>query len=105
MGKVGGWPPSGFGQQLRRLRDGSGLTQAELAERAGIHPNTMARMERGEHEPAWPLVLALARALGVTADAFMPAEEPATAVEAQAEEKPAKAKGKGKAAGKGRKRK
>ena len=33
---------------LRQLRDMLGLTQAELAERIGMHPNSVARMERGE---------------------------------------------------------
>lgn len=33
---------------LRALRDVLGLTQAELAERIGMHPNSVSRMERGE---------------------------------------------------------
>lgn len=33
---------------LRAFRDMLGLTQAELAERIGMHPNSVARMERGE---------------------------------------------------------
>jgi hypothetical protein len=43
--------------------------------------NTIAKLERGEHEPAWPLVLALADALGVDCTAFRQAptqEQPAT---------------------------
>jgi transcriptional regulator with XRE-family HTH domain len=33
---------------LRRLRELLKLTQAQLADRLGMHANTVARMERGE---------------------------------------------------------
>ena len=36
------------GSQLRRIRAHLCLTQVELAKRAGLHGNTVARMERGE---------------------------------------------------------
>src|SRR5436305_12191091 len=72
MTRRGGWPPSGFGERLRRVREQAGLSQRELAEKAGCNPFTVAKAERGEQEPAWPLVLALARALGVEVGAFVP---------------------------------
>jgi transcriptional regulator with XRE-family HTH domain len=76
MTKQGGWPPSGFGGRLKDLREQAGMSQARLAERAGCHPLTVSKIERGLHEPAWPLVQALARALGVTCAAFdLPAGE------------------------------
>jgi transcriptional regulator with XRE-family HTH domain len=65
------WPPSGFGGRLQQLRERAGLTQAELAERAGCFPLTVSKLERGVQEPAWPLVVALARALGVSCDSFV----------------------------------
>jgi DNA-binding XRE family transcriptional regulator len=70
MSKIGGWPPTGFGVRLRALREQAGLTQGALAERAGCNPFTVAKLEGGRQEPAWPLVLALARALGVSCEAF-----------------------------------
>ncbi len=69
--KRGGWPPTGYGNQLRQLREQAGIPQADLAERAGCHPMTVAKLERGVQEPAWPLVLALAKALGVDVTAFV----------------------------------
>ena len=36
------------GQELRRIRNSLGLTQAAFAERIGVTTNTMARWERGE---------------------------------------------------------
>jgi putative transcriptional regulator len=77
MSKQGGWPATGFGDRLRVLRAQAGLTQKQLAERAACHPMTLAKLERGVQEPAWPLVLALARALGVSCQDFTP--EAATA--------------------------
>ena len=65
------WGPTGFGGRLQQLRGRAGLTQAELAGRAGVFPLTISKLERGVHEPAWPLVVALARALAVSCDAFL----------------------------------
>ena len=36
------------GSELRRIRRRLGLTQVEMAEKLGLHPNTLARQERGE---------------------------------------------------------
>jgi DNA-binding XRE family transcriptional regulator len=69
--KQGGWPPSGFGRRLRHLREQSSLSQRELADKTGCHWMTIAKLEREVQEPAWPLVLALARALGVECQAFV----------------------------------
>ena len=66
----GDLPPTGFGVALRRERDAKGWTQAQLGDASGIHPNTVAKLERGDQEPAWPVVLALATALGVECTAF-----------------------------------
>jgi len=70
MAGRGDFPPSGFGSRARGLREGAGLTQKQLAEAVGLHPNTLAKLERGEHEPAWPIVLKIAAALGVSCEAF-----------------------------------
>ena len=36
------------GRELKRIRHRLGLTQVEMAKRLGLHPNTLARQERGE---------------------------------------------------------
>jgi transcriptional regulator with XRE-family HTH domain len=71
-------PPSGFGEALQRVRLNKGLTQKEVAEKAGIHPNTVARLERGKMEPSWQLVLAIAKALRVTCEVFSNTERGST---------------------------
>src|SRR5260370_7419549 len=67
----GDFPESGFGGRLKAVREGAGVSQEELARRAGCSTFTVSRLERGAQEPNWPLVLALARALGVSCEAFV----------------------------------
>lgn len=62
---------STFGARLRELRDGAGLTQQELAEKAGMLPAALARLERGERSPLWETVLKLAAALQVGVEEFV----------------------------------
>lgn len=63
---------------LARLRRLAGLTQAELAERAGIRQQRVAEWERGVHLPRPAAQRQLAEALGVTpAQVFEAIEESA----------------------------
>jgi len=64
-----------FGDRLRMLRKEHELTLAALAERAGIHLQSLARIERGEQKPSWETVVALARALNVEVAEFLTDEE------------------------------
>lgn len=72
MTKKGGWTKTGFGTILRQLREAEGISQKTLAERAECHERTITKLENGSHEPAWPLVLALCKALGVDVTVFVP---------------------------------
>jgi transcriptional regulator with XRE-family HTH domain len=65
---------TGFAGRLRFLRESAGLTQQQLAERAGLNRHGLAKLEQGVGEPHWPTVIALAKALGVTCEAFMNGE-------------------------------
>jgi transcriptional regulator with XRE-family HTH domain len=54
---------------LRQLRASSGLTQEQLAERAGLSANAISALERGERTHPYPhTVRALASALGLSAE-------------------------------------
>jgi len=56
-----------FGQLLKRFRGRSGLTQAKLAERAGLSTEAITKLERGERQaPRCDTVQVLARALHLT---------------------------------------
>lgn len=54
-----------IGDRLKALRIEQALTQAELAEKAGVNTATVARLERNENEPHMPTVRKLAAALEV----------------------------------------
>jgi transcriptional regulator with XRE-family HTH domain len=54
-----------IGERLRRQRMRRALTQAELAERAGVTTATVARIERDEIEPRMTTLRKLAQALEV----------------------------------------
>ena len=69
----GGFAPSGFGKMLQTLRAAAGLSQSELAAKVGAHRQTVSKLERGVIEPGWPLVLLIAKALGVRPNDFDPA--------------------------------
>ena len=43
-----------FGAQLRRLREAAGLTQEELAARAGLTAKAISMLERGERKRPYP---------------------------------------------------
>lgn len=66
-----------FAQMLKRLRTEAGLSQNQLAKRAGIDTAYVNRLERDRfsagcthpHAPARAVVVALAGALGLGADA------------------------------------
>jgi transcriptional regulator with XRE-family HTH domain len=66
--------PTTFGSRLRALREKAGLSLEQLAQRAGMHKFGVAKLERGDREPSWASVQALARALGVKCDEFMDGE-------------------------------
>ncbi|HEY8284795.1 MAG TPA: helix-turn-helix domain-containing protein [Chloroflexota bacterium] len=59
-----------FGVHLRRLREAAGLSQAELAEQAGLTAQAVGALERGERRRPYPeTVRRLADALSLTNDA------------------------------------
>lgn len=62
---------STFPGRLRELREAAGLTQGQLAEKAGMTREGIAQLEVGRRSPAWESVVALCRALGVDCNAFM----------------------------------
>jgi transcriptional regulator with XRE-family HTH domain len=60
---------TGFGEHLRALRKGAGLSQRELAARAGIDFTYLSKIENGRVDPPGETTLrALARALGADAE-------------------------------------
>jgi transcriptional regulator with XRE-family HTH domain len=62
-------PPT-FAARLRDLRTASGLSVAQLAEKAGLTRAGVDHLERGVRRPGWDTVLRLADALGVSVERF-----------------------------------
>ena len=58
--KPGSMSPLRFARLVR------GLRLSDLAERTGIHPSTLSRVETGRREPKPQEITALARALGIS---------------------------------------
>ncbi len=58
----------GLEQRLTALRKEKKMSQQELADMAGIHPNVLGRYERGEASPSIEMASKLANALGVSLD-------------------------------------
>lgn len=57
-----------LGSSLKEVRTAAGLTQAELAERAGVSRKTINTVENGVFVPSTLLALQLSRALGTTVE-------------------------------------
>ena len=53
-----------IGKNLRRLREDQLLTQAELADRAGIALSSLVRIENDQVDPRFSSIRKLAHALG-----------------------------------------
>jgi transcriptional regulator with XRE-family HTH domain len=59
-----------FKDRLRELRKAAGLSQKELAGKAGMAVGSVRNLEQGQRSPSWPAVVMLARALGLTSEVF-----------------------------------
>lgn len=51
------------GLYFKKFRLTMGLTQTQLANKAGIYPNTYAKIERGEQNPSFATIKRIAKVL------------------------------------------
>lgn len=61
-----------IGKKLKQIRGRGGLTQAEVAKKAGITANYYARIERGEENPSFEVIKGLTFALKVKSSDILP---------------------------------
>lgn len=54
-----------IGAIFKEARLKKGLTQVEVAEKAGLHWNTIAKVEREEQEPEFATIKKIAKVLGI----------------------------------------
>ncbi len=58
-------PQPGLASAVRQLRTERGLSQEELANRAGVHLTWVGRVESGAPNPSWGITKLIAGGLGV----------------------------------------
>jgi transcriptional regulator with XRE-family HTH domain len=63
-------PVAQFGRRLREIRKARKLKIGELAEKAETGVKHLGRIERGEKQPSFELIVALAAAMNVSAAKF-----------------------------------
>jgi transcriptional regulator with XRE-family HTH domain len=59
-----------LGRGIRRCRERAGLSQEELAGRAGLHRNYVGLLERGERNATVKTLVALAQTMSVSPQDF-----------------------------------
>ncbi len=64
-----------IGARVRAVREGRALTQQEVAERSGLGPEQISRIENGRRRPRAKTLRKLAEALGVAVEKLTGAEE------------------------------
>ncbi|UNK05506.1 helix-turn-helix transcriptional regulator [Psychrobacter raelei] len=64
-----------FGQRIRSLRKERGLSQEQLAERAGFHRNYVGMIERGERNPSLLNIEVFAKTFGMSLSELLNIEE------------------------------
>jgi putative transcriptional regulator len=60
--------------QLRELRTGLGLSQAELGGRVGVSRQAINLIENGRHDPSLSLAFAIARIFGLPVESIFVGE-------------------------------
>jgi transcriptional regulator with XRE-family HTH domain len=58
-------PGEQFARNLRSRRQAAGLSQEQLADRTGLHPTEISRLERAAREPRLGTMLKLAKGLDI----------------------------------------
>ncbi len=75
-----------FQDRLRKARQDKGLSQSELAERAGFQPSAISHFETGTRAPSFDNLRKLADALGVSIDYLLGRQAESTAAGPVAEQ-------------------
>ena len=60
-----------LGEEIRRARKEAGMTQEELADRAGLHYTYISLLERDKKSPTIDSLFRICKALGVSASSLI----------------------------------
>lgn len=69
------YPQPALGKATRQLREKQGASLDRVGRKAGVAPNTLSLIERGEANPTWETVKSIAAALGVSVSTLAKAAE------------------------------
>jgi transcriptional regulator with XRE-family HTH domain len=72
--------PEEFPERLREARKAKGLSQADVADRAGLKPSAISHFETGRRSPSFNNLKRLADALSVSVDYLLGREDEPKAV-------------------------
>ncbi len=64
-------PRKQLGNNIKQLRTSLGLSQEQLAEKAGLHRTYVGAVERGERNVSLDNIIAISRALGISASTLL----------------------------------
>jgi transcriptional regulator with XRE-family HTH domain len=64
-----------FGERLHQLREIAKMTQEGLARATGLSVSAVSKLEQRSIDPSWSTVQKMAKALGVTCEAFAECED------------------------------
>jgi transcriptional regulator with XRE-family HTH domain len=67
---------SSIGERLRQIRQETGLTQTQLAQKVGIRPQHINGIERGQKTPSDQLIRSISRELGIREEWLREGKEP-----------------------------
>jgi transcriptional regulator with XRE-family HTH domain len=73
------WNVTEIGSRIEQLRKERGLSRAELANRIGIAPNQLGKIERGQHRILGETIVNMGAALDVSTDFILLGTEDAAA--------------------------
>lgn len=65
------WSDKSFGEAVRKERDDKGWTQPQMAEQLGMHPTTLAKIEKGDRSVRIVEAVAIADLFGVSLDRLL----------------------------------
>ena len=68
-----------LGEELRSAREAAGLTQEQLAERAGVHRTYVSMLERDQKSPTVQVLFRICEAMGIRASKLLTRVEDARA--------------------------
>ena len=60
-----------FGEELQKARKTAGLTQEQLAEKAGLHVTYISLLERNRRSPTLDSLFRICKALGISASSLI----------------------------------